>query len=386
MTTARLSAVHRNRAPQHRSNRRRLSLFVSLLLVGAALQVVGAETAQAAPQPPAPTTSKARAAAKAAQTGQPVEIPDLTTATSQTFANPDGTLTDQVAAAPVRARHADGSWGDLDFTLTTAANGSVVPAASPYGAVLSGGGTGALVKLAQGTKTLSLSWPNGSLPQPVLSGATATYPNVLPDVDLRASLGADGFSEVLVVKTRQAASNPALAKVRFTTAVGGVTIHGDGNSFSAVDGSGAEIFGSGTPMMWDSVGASASARVPGMTRQNASPADAPPADSLKAAMPMAVSSNAVEVTPSQTLLTGSDSVFPVYIDPSVSVVGGWSMINANHLDQSYLSYDRNEGAKVGFIEQPGDGNELYRSMWRYGTSAFAGKHVRNWNEITFQVG
>ncbi|WP_327315226.1 hypothetical protein [Streptomyces sp. NBC_01235] len=48
-----------------------------------------------------------------------------TTESSQVFANPDGTFTQETNAAPVRAQKDDGTWAPIDTTLVHDADGSV---------------------------------------------------------------------------------------------------------------------------------------------------------------------------------------------------------------------------------------------------------------------
>ncbi|MFD0479756.1 hypothetical protein ACFQ0B_75140 [Nonomuraea thailandensis] len=52
---------------------------------------------------------------------------------------------------------------------------------------------------------MELGW-TGALPKPTLSGDTATYPEVMPGVDLQVTADVDGFSHLLVVKSRAAAA------------------------------------------------------------------------------------------------------------------------------------------------------------------------------------
>jgi hypothetical protein len=47
----------------------------------------------------------------------------------------------------------------------------------------------------------------------VLSGDSATYAEVFPDVDLVVRARSAGFQQVLVVKTPEAAANPALQEI-----------------------------------------------------------------------------------------------------------------------------------------------------------------------------
>jgi hypothetical protein len=95
-----------------------------------------------------------------------------------------------------------------------------VSAALTTGALtLSGGGTGPLVRIGSGGRSLALSM-RMPLPAPVLSGATATYRGVLPGVDLRVTADVQGgFSEVLVVHDAVAAANPALKTLTLATEV-----------------------------------------------------------------------------------------------------------------------------------------------------------------------
>ncbi|MBB5801014.1 hypothetical protein F4560_000782 [Saccharothrix ecbatanensis] len=53
---------------------------------------------------------------------------------------------------------------------------------------------------------MGLGWES-DLPEPVVDGATLTYPNVLPDVDLKLEANLKGFSELLVVKTPEVAAH-----------------------------------------------------------------------------------------------------------------------------------------------------------------------------------
>ncbi len=75
----------------------------------------------------------------AAASGVPVEIADRTTETSQTLANPDGTLTSKLSNGPVRVRHGD-NWRAVDTTLEERADGTVGPKAAVSNLALSGGG------------------------------------------------------------------------------------------------------------------------------------------------------------------------------------------------------------------------------------------------------
>ncbi|MBT2469516.1 ricin-type beta-trefoil lectin domain protein [Streptomyces sp. ISL-66] len=92
------------------------------------------------------------------------------------------------------------------------------------------------------------------LPKPTLDGDDALYKNVLPDVDLRLTatqLG--GWSQVLIVHTAQAASNPALKKIRLGVDAPGLNTSADAaGNIAFKDTQGEVRFSSPTSFMWDS--------------------------------------------------------------------------------------------------------------------------------------
>lgn len=88
-------------------------LSLSLLLAPPA---VSEETDEPPADPLQEDLGESDARALAEQTGEPVEINELTDEKTQHFANPDGTLTMHAHAQPVRVRSEQG-WTDVDTTL-----------------------------------------------------------------------------------------------------------------------------------------------------------------------------------------------------------------------------------------------------------------------------
>ncbi|MFC7106876.1 DNRLRE domain-containing protein [Nonomuraea rubra] len=153
------------------------------------------------------TPSQARIAASlaAAKQGKQVEVADETTATSITYAQPDGkTFKTEVAAGPVRARQS-GAWAPIDTTLAEQ-GGKLRPKTLAEGAVveISAGGTDPFVKIAADGKSYALRWPT-PLPKPTIKGSVATYTDA-------AGVGADlvvtalpaGFRHEVVLRQRPA--------------------------------------------------------------------------------------------------------------------------------------------------------------------------------------
>jgi hypothetical protein len=254
--------------------------------------------------------------------GQPAVVDGLTSETQQVLAEPHGGFALASNPNPVRTQHG-GVWVPVDTSLLRNADGTLSPAATAYGTVvLSGGGSGPLVTTTSGRTTYSLSWPS-PLPAPAVSGSSATYPEVLPGVDLVVSAtAAGGFSDVLVVKSAAAAGNPALVTITMPAPVnGGHAAAGPHGGVTVTGVAGGNVLEAGSALMWDS---NASLVAPGKAASRAPAAVAPDASDTShpgvAARVSTVQARAggstLQLTPDRRLLTGSSTVYPVYIDPS----------------------------------------------------------------------
>jgi len=333
--------------------------LVAALVVGSAVPPgplfspadAGGTGARSAEPAAASLTEAARAAETARRTGEPVEILSEGTETSRVFANPSGTRTLEQYALPIRTRR-DGQWVPIDTRLVRDPDGRVSPAATPVGLRLSGGGDGPLVAAEQDGAELALSWPT-PLPEPILADDTATYPEVLPGVDLQVRVNPVGFSQVLVVKNAAAAKNPALRRIRFGTQTRGLTLReGEDGSSVAVDPSGRPVFSSGPPLMWDSTPAPTGAEGVGArsVATEAPPVGPDPSTAYRQrVMELEVKPGELTVVPDQDLLTGPDTRYPVYLDPSYSAVQyRWTLVSKGAPNKSYWVHDHyREDVRVG---------------------------------------
>ncbi|MFJ7588211.1 ricin-type beta-trefoil lectin domain protein [Streptomyces sp. NPDC097617] len=321
---------------------------MSITSVGAApsasaASAVGKPTAPAAQTPPKrPTTERERAEeaalAEAKRTGKPVPVAAATTETDTVVANPNGSLGLTRSVAPVRTKR-DGKWADLDATLVKAADGTLRPKASVSSLTLSGGGTAPLVTLDQDGKQLMLSWPE-PLPAPVLDGASALYHEVVPGTDLKVTADeGGGISQILVVKSAEAAKHPKLAKLTTGLKAKGLAVSADGHgNLKAADASGRTVFQAPTPTMWDSTAPiqaplakpsssttfSQAAKGTGSapTSSDEEPAKSVsgtdgPGDFAKVARLQAdLGKDSLVLTPDQAFLADPATAYPVYIDPA----------------------------------------------------------------------
>lgn len=278
----------------------------------------------------------AQASAQAAAVGRPVEVMRDRTDWTQVFAEPGGGFRTVESLVPVRARRPDGSWVPVDTTLSVRPDGLVAPGAITTGLSLSDGGTGRLFTLSQGGHSLSMSWPFGALPVPSLSGPTATYPNVLPGVNLLVSATPTGVSDLVEVTSPAAAANPALARLTFPVSGSGLSVRADrqGN-LTALDVSGHPVFDAAAPRMWDSAGMRApGGRVP---RANGAP-DGPAPGDHEAMLGVSVGAGSVSLRPAASVLSGSAVKYPVFIDPT------W---NGHESDATWLDVWQNSAGTSG---------------------------------------
>ncbi|WP_084022590.1 LamG-like jellyroll fold domain-containing protein [Amycolatopsis thermoflava] len=335
----------------------------------------GAPPAPTLDPPDAPVTAPT-ASDEAVRTGNPVEVTEYTTGTRQVLANPDGTFTSTTNRVPVRAKK-NGTWVPIDTTLHPTAQGTLAPAATAENVAFSGGGDAPLITLTEGDGRLTFSWPE-SLPVPHVDGATATYADVFPGVDLRLTAEASSYSQVLVVHDAEAAANPALTDLHLTATATNLTLSADRNgALVATDAAGAVVFRGATPLMWDSThdpsaGLPPSATDPGTGHITPIPASATPVTSASARAATASSTVDVVINPETDALTGPDVTYPVYIDPSMSrgeefwvevTANGWYYINQNQL------------AQVGYCGSWAgcNGLTIARSYFRMGTQDIAGR-------------
>ncbi|MFE2015208.1 DNRLRE domain-containing protein [Streptomyces sp. NPDC059491] len=241
---------------------------------------------------------------RAAESGKPVEATALRTSYSTTWAKPDGTLMRRIHASPVRAR-VGGVWKAIDTDLEKV-GGGWVPKAVNTPVVFSGGaqapaqgdpsgqqderasrtsvrrvsllsgitpGTGnTLATLTVGDHQIVVTWPD-AIPTPVIDGSRALYPEILPGADLVLTADDGGFAQLLVVKNRQAAANPKVARLAYGLSSPDLTFALDPLTrvVSAVDQAGTDVAESPTPLMWDSAGTSAA--TDGQAGSGASPGE-----------------------------------------------------------------------------------------------------------------
>ncbi|WP_231391932.1 hypothetical protein [Arthrobacter sp. 35W] len=355
-----------------------LTLAVALGFLAGPLPAVSAQEAPApavqAPTQDGPLTEPV-AAAKAAATGHDVTVEEATTPTEETVAHPDGTFTRTINTEPVRMETATG-WQDIntDLVHTTQDGAAVIkPAMAPVNVTLGAGGSAAMATLDdKAGHTLHQSWPFGNLPTPVLADNTATYPSVLPGVDLIQIAHKNGVSQVLRIATPEAAKDPRVVQMRIFLDSGNTTVHDTGAGGLEARGtdSGEPELRTAEGQWWDSSQTGASALDsggPGLTR------------------PFSLSlgtenGQQTQVFGMDEILNTEGLVYPLYVDPD------WSTVRVSYLyvDTAYPNTPYWNGqytdttGHVGYLPSywSTDGmNHTTRTFYQFDTWVPYGKNI-----------
>jgi hypothetical protein len=299
-----------------------------------------------------------------------VQVTSLDATTSTTFANPDGTVSSRLYPAPIRTEQ-NGQLVAIDPTLVPKADGSVVPRAIPNDVVLSGGGSGPLVTLSQGSSRVSYSWA-GRLPAPVLSGGTATYPEVALAEDLRVTVTAGGVETFLIFRAKP---GPAQARLQLSVSVSDGSVSTDPAGHTVFrDATGKQLAVGSVPAAWDArvnpasgdvtpVLAATSLAAPGTSRSSRifAPTAAPVTGVQNVQLPA-------------SLLNDPATVYPVTLDPDTPFNQyTFAYIDSNNPDQTYVASNWDSG-QVHMGAEPGTGG-INRPMWIFSAGGLVGAKV-----------
>lgn len=248
-------------------------------------------------------------------------LEDQTTETRKAWANPDGTTTVQISAAPVRYRDAAG-WHDVDPTLVPSAAG-LVPRAAKDAVTLASSADGPTV-LPTSAGPITLSRPGTTKATATATAATATYKGAIGDADLAVSLTASGFEEVLTVHD---ATGPTSWTDHFALPAG-VSARQGPAGVEFVDGAGAVVAAFGNGLAHD-----------------ARPGPGAPTPVLVQLLPSSTATTAVvQVGVDPSWATDGARVYPLTIDPTYTTftqAQGASFdtmaVNGEYADTNYAS-------------------------------------------------
>lgn len=319
---------------------RRPLTWTTLFLVGLATFLV-----------PIPVVAGVRPAEQASAV-----IDELTTTTTQVFANPDGTRTAEIAAGPVRvpSETAPSGWDPIDTTLVASSAG-FVPKAAVADIAFSDGAEGPAATLRDTGRVFGLKWPN-PLPEPKVEGDTAAYPEVLPGVDLVLQATPTGFEQLFILRKRPA---EALG-IEVPMMLQGLTPSVDSRGLFALKGLDGSVFAQAdSAIMWD---ATYDAHLDG-------PLHTSPVD-IK--IGQAETDPVLQIIPNAKFLASPDVTFPVVVDPTTDL----SVAIDTYVESLYptQSYGTDNELKVGAIDSGGQ-TQKARSFIRFGVTPISDTHV-----------
>ncbi|CUM43284.1 VCBS repeat-containing protein [Streptomyces gardneri] len=397
--------------------RTRLSLTIGLVLAaltatllpwwqpdGPPPATAGGRSTDARPASTGPR-DEAAAIAQALRTGKEVLVDTATTATSLTWALPDGQFRTRTTAAPTRAKNAKGEWAAIDNTLKRTAEaprGLGIAPVNPAAPVRFASGNAPRKRadrsfaraekpgetvLAEldlgGGHTIAYTWP-GTLPEPVLDGPRALYAEVLPGVDLLLVAREEGgLAQVLIVKTPEAARQKALATVTYGLRSDTAVFRQDrkASRVRVLDKAGKEIASIPTPFAWDSSGRDPELPdgAPNLTATD-SPAQVLKLSGLSGIEPGAKSAPLpigldgentgaarLELGFAATGLAGREGVrYPLFVDPPLNP--GWDAWTVAYKPYPTTSFfngtNFNSGTSEARVGSENETNGTARSFWR----------------------
>lgn len=228
------------------------------------------------------------------------------TETSQTFVNPNGTLTDQQYGSPVRVQDEEGAWEDVNLDLVKQADGSYVPKASPVDVTVNGGSSKEASRVTfDDGRSVAVTWPE-VLPEPTVAGGVATY-KLSAATDLLVSMTSGGVTTRIRLNQPPAEDDPVFTLGLRSKGVD-VDQAGDG-SLEFTDGK-ESLASTSRLIAWDAKVDDAG---------DPTKVVALDANLEKTGSAGDVTTHDLELTTPEGFLTDPSTVYPVIIDPDVSM-------------------------------------------------------------------
>ncbi|WP_116115647.1 RHS repeat domain-containing protein [Austwickia chelonae] len=228
-----------------------------------------------------------------------------------------------------------------------------------------------------------------ALPKPNADGPRLTYPEVYPGVDLVLTATSSTFSQVLVVKNRQAAKDPRVRSWKVKTDVSGGSLAGSKGGYVVKNSQGKEVLAGAAPIAWD---ATVPDPAPGRSdRPGAGNAPAPeagrkaghPAPAMgntQKPMGLKVEGGALALSAPVELLDDESTTFPVSLDPTVYLANTcWFMVDSAYPNQEYANYTGSVGSAWGTHEAAGfnnySGTHVKRLFFEFSNDRLVGKNI-----------
>lgn len=232
-----------------------------------------------------------------------VLVSGLSTPSSETWANPDGTLTSVIGSGPFQVQNSDGSWTPLSTALETTSGGSLSPVAMTVPVTFPGGGLAASVSV--GSSSLGIGLQGAVWPAPSVSGSSATFAGVAAGEDLVDTATGDGFDVDIRL------TSPAASEGTFV-----LPLQSQGLKVSQDPTSGQVSFSTGSSSTFLTMAAPT-------VRDDSGIGQGPSSGSVKAVLGSWGAGQALEVTPDPGFLDHATYPVDIHLGFSAGQYEGW---------------------------------------------------------------
>ncbi|ELP63431.1 DNRLRE domain-containing protein [Streptomyces turgidiscabies] len=286
--------------------------------------------------------------------GRKIEVLSERSASSTTYALPNGQLQTSTYAAPIRQK-VDGTWRDIDTSLSDA-GASLEPDVAAADIAVSDGGDTALASVTKGARSFGMGWES-KLPTPSVKDDTASY--ALRDGErLTVTALSQGFSQNVILD--KAPTGPL--EYRIPMRLKGLELSvAESGHLLLKDKAGKLVAEAPAPMMWDS----SKDRRSGESKHQA-----------RVATKVETAEDGAQtlvLTPDAGYFTKNKLTYPVTVDPtSTLAVTTDTWVATNYTDSQVSS----EELKSGSYDA---GTTKARSYMKFDVAPFKGKHITDTN-------
>ncbi|SBT92456.1 Putative amidase domain-containing protein [Streptomyces sp. DI166] len=283
-----------------------------------------------------------------------IELLSQRTETSSVYVNPDGTLTAETYAGPVRIQEADGSWSPIDTELADEGP-ALEPQAAAADITVSDGGDRKLASVAKGSAVMALGWEE-TLPTPTVKDDTASY-DLGDGQTLTVTALKQGFSQNVLLD--EAPTEDLTYRIPVT--LKGLTLsEADSGHLLLKNGAGKLVAEAPAPMMWDS----------SVDERSGEPKHLAPVDTE---IETAADGSQTLVLRPDAGFFAQDLTYPVTVDPTSTLSATTdTWVATNYPDSQVSSTELKSGTYNG-------GSTVARSFLKFDVSAYQGVHVIDTN-------
>ncbi|MFE9849509.1 DNRLRE domain-containing protein [Streptomyces sp. NPDC005576] len=282
--------------------------------------------------------------------GHRIEVLSARTEDSTTWANPDGTMTTDIASGPIRVEE-DGQWRRIDTDLVDSGS-RLEPKTAVADVQLSDGGGEDFARVVDGERAFGLDW-GSNLPAPAIDGDTAVYRSVVPHGDLHVTALPHGFTESLILKERPAEP----VELRFPVTLRGMRLEKTTERHLRLeDATGALVASAPAPRMWG-------------TGTDSRSGDPVKSAEIATTVEETADGTVMVLKPSQEFLEDPAVVYPVTIDPTTTLAASTdTWVATNYPDSQRGSTELKAGTYDG-------GTTRARSYVKFDVAKYAGRHI-----------